>query len=63
MGKGLCDNSSKGAGARALKANPFTAPEYAPSGSAVVIENEADTTQGAGARTLTGGTAAPVRPY
>lgn len=56
-------NTSKGAGARALKANPFeTQPDYtysqtytytAPAGGAVV-ENDENTSRGAGARALTG---------
>lgn len=57
-------NTSKGAGARALKANPFeSSPDYtysrtysytAPAGAAVVESDNDNTSRGAGARTLTG---------
>ena len=57
-------NTSKGAGARALKANPFeSSPDYtysrtytytAPAGAAVVETDNDNTSRGAGARALTG---------
>jgi len=60
-------NTSRGAGARALKDNPYTTDNYTtqsytPSAGAAVIESDSDTTQGAGARNLTGETAAPTTP-
>jgi len=51
------DNTSKGAGARALMANPYAESYYAPAGAAVAVtDTEFDTSKGAGARSLTGET-------